>query len=171
MRLFPNKRVGFIFIILFWCEISISSWLKIQQSRPDFFLLFLVFYAFRIEWRNLIALGLLLGLTRDFFSNSYFGLETASFVASAVILQWVVPRLDREKNWVHWGTLLVVSFFNSVLYLAFLSFVDFPVRINGGTWLQLLIIPVYTSVVGAVLFPLMDRCLVGKVATKQYELF
>lgn len=57
MRFFANKRLIFILFVLIWFQLSLLSLFSIGQIKPDFFFIFLVFYALRINWKRVIELA------------------------------------------------------------------------------------------------------------------
>lgn len=96
MRFFSNKRLIFILVGLVWIQFSLLPLFSIGGIKPDFFFIFLAFYAFQIHWKPVVGLAFLIGLVRDLITNSFFGLETASIVGGGILLQFFAIRFHGQ---------------------------------------------------------------------------
>lgn len=171
MHPIADKRLVLIFLIVLWLQISFPKFSSLYQIKPDFFLIFLTFYAFQINWKKTLSLAVFIGLTKDLFSNSFFGIETASIMVAALLLQFCAAQLDRDKK-----TIQITSLFMfTLIHLFLFSILNFVV---GGKWLldqtfliKCFLISAYTSMAGFVLFPFFERWLKYILHDKQYELF
>lgn len=168
---FLNKRLALALAILGWLEFSIVPLISIRGVRPDFFFVFLVFYAFQIDTRSVIPLAFLLGLAKDFASNAFFGLETASLAGAAVLLRLLAVRFDREKRWIQMGSLFAFSGTALVLFSLAALLVQAPYGLNVPVMSKAFFIALYTTVFGFALIPFLDRWLRPSLRQKQYELF
>lgn len=171
MRLFVSKRVLFILIGIIWFELTVLPIFSVGTVKPNLFFIFLVFYAFHIDYYHLVGLALFFGLAKDIFTNSFFGLETASYVSSAALLQYAVMRLDREKKWIQWSSLFVFSFTNLLIFSFLALFVQRKYGLSLPVLGQAFFVSFYTTLLGAVLFPFFGRWAVAGYKSKQYELF
>lgn len=170
MRPFANKRLILVLSLLFWVEVSVLPIFSIRDVKPDLIFIFITFYAFRINWKQLMPLALVLGIVRDFMANSFFGLETASFVCGALLLQFFADQFYRDKRWIQilglfsfsWLTLLIYSVFSFVIKGHFL---------NELMLIKTFFIALYTTAAGIILFPLFEKWLKPALNVKQYELF
>ena len=171
MRLFSNKRLILVLLGLIWFELSFLPLFSIEQMKPDLFFIFLVFYAFQINWKRVVTLAFLIGFIQDLVTNWFFGLQTASYVAGAVLLQFFAIRFDRDKRWIQLTSLCAFSWV-SLLLFSFLAFLIQP-RYHLGEWVlvKTFLISIYTTVIGAILFPLFEKWLKPALRDKQYELF
>ena len=169
MHLFANKRLIFILILLFWIEVSVLPFCSIRGIKPDLIFIFITFYAFQIDWKRLVLLAFVLGIIRDLLTNSFFGLETASFVGGALLLQFFADQFYRER-WIQILGLFLFSWVTLILYSIF-TFVTEGHYFNEWMLAQTFFISVYTTVVGAILFPIFEKRLKQVLRVKQYELF
>ncbi len=169
MHLFANKRLIFILILLFWIEVSVLPFCSIHGIKPDLIFIFIAFYAFQIDWKRLVLLAFVLGIIRDLLTNSFFGLETASFVGGALLLQFFADQFYRER-WIQILSLFLFSWVTLILYSIF-TFVTEGHYFNEWMLAQTFFISVYTTVVGAILFPIFEKRLKQVLRVKQYELF
>ena len=171
MRFLPSKRLILICLGLIWLELSILPLLSIWQVKPDFFFIFLVFYAFRVDYRSLFPLAFVFGIAKDLLANSFFGLEVASYVSSSFLLQFLAVRFDREKRWIQLVSLFVFSFTSLILFSIFALLVQKQYGLNAQVMIKAFLISLYTTFFGFLLFPFLDRWLRATLRQKQYELF
>lgn len=169
MHLFANKRLIFILILLFWIEVSILPFCSIRGIKPDLIFIFITFYAFQIDWKRLVPLAFVLGIIRDLLTNSFFGLETASFVGGALLLQFFADQFYRER-WIQILGLFLFSWATLILYSIF-TFITEGHYFNERMLAQTFFISIYTTVIGAILFPIFEKRLKQVLYVKQYELF
>ena len=171
MSFFSNRRLILILVCLIWIEFSLAHYFSLGEAKPNFPFLFLVFYAFRVQWKRLVTLAFGLGLALDLLTNVHFGLQTASLVVGAVILKFFAVRFDRDKRWIQLACLFSFSW-SALLGFALLSvFVEGPNRMNEWMLGESVFASLYTTAVGACLFPLLEKWLVPALRPKQYELF
>ncbi len=172
MRFISDQRLVFILLAIVWFELSWLSLFSINQIKPDFFFIFIAFYAFRISWKRVVTLAFFVGLIRDLLTNSFFGLETAACVGGALLLQFFVIRFDRDKRWIQLASLFAFSWFNLLLFLA-LKFLLFREYFHFSEWifLKMFLISIYTTAVGSFAFPLLEQLPRSIFREKQYELF
>lgn len=142
-----------------------------QPIKPNFFFVFLAFYAFRINWKNTVFLGFLMGLIQDLITNSFFGLEIASYVGGAVLLQFFAVRFDREKHWIQLVSLFFFSWFSLILFSLLSVLVQHAYRLNEWVLMDTFFVSLYTAAIGFVLFPLFEKWLKPALQERQYELF
>lgn len=168
---FSNKRVIFVLLLLMWAELSLVPFFSIRGVKPDFLFIFLAFYAFKVEWKRLIRVAFVVGMLRDLMTNSFFGLETAAFVGSALALQFFAIQFDREKKWIQMVSLFIFSYFNLILFFSLNIFVAGHYQPIDWFWIKVFFISLYTTGVGFLLFPFLERWLQPVLYDKQYELF
>ena len=171
MHLFFNKRLILISLCLVWAELSLLSYLTIQNVKPDFFFIFLVFYAFRVDYRSVVTLALCFGLVKDVFANSFFGLETSSYVGGSILLRFLAAKFDREKQWLQMISLFMFSWFSLILFSFFALLVQKRYGFTPQVAVKAFLISAYTTILGALAIPLFDRWLGHTLRQKQYELF
>lgn len=170
MRLFANKRLILILALLFWIEISILPFCTIRGIKPDLIFIFITFYAFQIGWKQLIPLAFALGMARDLMTNSFFGVETASFIGGALLLQFFADQFYRDERWIQAVGLFSFSCFTLLLYSIF-TFVTEGHYFDEQMLSKTFFVSLYTTALGLILFPFLEKRLKHVLYVKQYELF
>ncbi len=171
MRTVPLERLIPAILILIWLELTLLPFFFIWEVKPDLFFLFLTFYAFRINRKEMISLAFLLGFIKDLLSNSFFGLETASFVGGAFGLQFLAVRFDREERWIQLAGLFSFSWCTLIFYSMVAWLVGAPYQVSEAAFAKSFLISAYTTAAGLVLFPVLEQWLKPALRTRQYELF
>ena len=171
MHSFLSKRLVLVVVGIVWLEFSFLPLLSLKDIKPDFFSIFLAFYAFRVNWRQIVPLAFFVGVVQDLITNSFFGLETVSYVGGALLLRFFAIRFDQEKRWVQLAGLFSVSWLVFIIFLVF-SFL-FEVHYSSGEWIltKTVLIALYTTILGSLLFPLLEKYLLPILGPRQYELF
>ena len=170
MHPFANKRLILVLLLLFWIEISILPFCSIRNIRPDLIFIFIAFYTFHVDWKRLIPLAFVLGIIRDLMTNSFFGLETASFIGGALLLQFFADQFYRDKRWIQAVGLFSFSWCTLLLYSIFMFVTEgrYP---DEQMMIKTFFISVYTTVLGIILFPFFGKWFKHTLHVKQYELF
>ncbi len=166
-----NSKVVFILLGLLWFQMAVIPLIQIGDIRPDFLFLFVVFFAFFLDHRRTILCAFLLGCFKDFLTNRFFGLEAASFVLGAAILNEIASRFDREDPWVQsWSTFLFS--FSALMIFQFLSgVVEEHASLNLFSLLKSFWISVYTTTLTLPAFSMFRSIVRLRPSVKQYELF
>ena len=171
MRFFLSKRYLGVIAGFLWTELSLLPIVTIGSIRPDFFLVFLVFYAFRIDYRSVVELAFFLGLLRDLFTTTSFGLETASFVLGGVFLRSIAIQFDREKRWIQLASLFMCSWLTLVTFSVLALLIQSHYGLNSWGLANAFYTACYTTLAGALILPLFDKWFGLMLRQKQYELF
>ena len=170
MRFFDRELI-LVLAVLVWIELSWPPLFSVGGVRPEPFFIFLAFYAFRIDWKRVVGLGLAVGLIQDFFTNSFFGLEAASYVAGTALLQFFAIRFDRDKRAVQLTSLFFFSWFTLILFSLMARLTGSALVLDPSNFLKALFISVYTTLAGSLLFPVLEKWLKPVFRQRQYELF
>ncbi len=170
MHLFTNKRLIFLLLVIIWVELSLLPLFSIHGVKPDLIMIFIAFYAFEIDWKQLIPLAFTIGIVRDLLTNSFFGLETASFVGGSLLLQFLAVRFDRDKRWIQMAGLFSFCWFTLILFLIF-TFVTEGHYPADWMFIKTFFVSLYTTIIGAILFSFFEKRLKQALHVKQYELF
>ncbi|MBI4358021.1 MAG: rod shape-determining protein MreD [Candidatus Omnitrophica bacterium] len=152
-------------------ELSLLPLFAVGRVQPDFFLIFLAFYAFRVSWKRIVTLSFFVGLLRDLVTNSFFGLETASCVGGAILLRFLALEFDREKRSVQLVSLFAFSWVTLLLFVLFSFLVGERYLFEEGIFVNMFLTVIYTSGFGWLLFPLLEKWLKPALQMRQYELF
>ena len=171
MRFFPSKRLIFVLIGLIWFQLSFLPLFSVGQIKPDFFFMFIVYYAFRIDWKRVVSLAFLVGLLEDLMTNSFFGLETASYVGGAILLRFIAIRFERDKLWIQLASLFCFSWTALILFLVVSALIHGRFLLDEWGLVKTFLISAYTTAVGSLAFPLFEKWLRPALKQRQYELF
>ena len=152
-------------------QFLITPFFSFQGIGPDLFVIFLVFYTFHVDWRHISPLAFFVGLVQDLITNSFFGLETASYVLGALVLQFFAIRFDREKRWIQLASLFCVSWFMLIIFSLLSFFIE--AHSISGEWILIktISIALYTTGVGFLVYPVLEKHALSLFGRKQYELF
>lgn len=165
-----KPRFIWYFLFLVWLQLSIRPAIAIHGIQPNFFFIFIAFYGFRVDRKSLPVIALVFGLIEDLFANTFFGLQTSSYVAGAILLQFLAVRFDREKGWIQMLSLFSAIFFSSLFFMFLSLFFQPMYGLNGLLVVSSLMDALYSVILSWVLFPLLEKWL-RPVLEKQYELF
>jgi len=172
VRFLHDRKLMMMLAVLIWFELSIASYFSVYSIRPDFFLIFLVFYAFRINWKPIVPIAFVLGVSKDIFSNSFFGVETASLALGAVFLEFLAVRFDREKRWIQLSTLFSFSLLSAILFFVISALIKPPSILGSWFLTKSLLSSCYTTLAGSAVLPMAERWLRFPLrGGRQYELF
>lgn len=165
-----KPRFIFYFLILIWLQLCVRPAIAVRGIQPNFFFILLAFYGFRIDRKSLPMLALIFGLIEDLFSNTFFGLQTSSYVAGAIVLQFLTVRFDRDKVWIQVTSLFSAMFLSSVFFMILSIFFQPKYGFGGILLVSGFMDALYSVLISWVLFPVFEKWLKPMLA-KQYELF
>lgn len=171
MPLRLNGKMVLWLALTVWFQMSFAPFLTWHGIRPDVTLLLLAFFAFFIDYHQLLLYAFLVGVLRDMLTNAFFGLETASLVVGALVLGQIAMRFDRSDKRIRWAGTFAFSFVTLLV-----SALLFAVTSRENWWgnvsfLRSFLIAVYTTLSGFVFFPLFYWMFQIEPRVKQYELF
>ncbi len=158
------------FLVLVWFQLSIRPVIAIRGIQPNFFFILLAFYGFKIDRKSMPFLALVFGLIEDLFANTFFGLHTSSYVAGAIVLQFLAVRFDRDKGWIQMLSLFTAVLFSSVFFLVLGLFFQPNLGMSQLLLVSAIMDSLYSMLLSWILFPLFEKWL-KPLLDKQYELF
>ena len=125
-----------------------------------------------MNWREAVALAFLIGVIQDLVTNSFFGLQTISYVGAALFLQFFSVRFDREKKWIQLAGLFSATWLVVILFSVF-SFAIGTRYFSEAEWMftKSVLIASYTTAFGFVFYPSFEKYLLPLFGPRQYELF
>jgi len=157
-KYYGSKLIFLIFLALA-LELKVLPMISIRGAQPDLFFILIAFYGFYIYPSRTLHFAVLLGILKDFFSGTVFGLETLAYGISGLLLWLLVQKMERE-NLYNQGLLLLLFSFVNLLVLGVLSII---VTENSLTPLQVVLkslsVSVYTCLLGPFLFDFLRRFL------------
>ncbi len=171
MHFLSNRRLIFALFVLVWFECSVPSFFQFRTIKPDFFLIFIAFYAFKVERKNVVVIAFILGLIKDLFANSFFGLETISYSLGAMFVKFLSDRLDRDKYVVAVPSLFTFSLVSLACYAAFAFASGVGQVFDLGVLWRIFYVSLYTTVFGLAALPVLEKWVKPGLGSKQYELF
>ncbi len=167
-----NRKVVVMGLGIVLLQAVIVPYFEIGNAVFDLTILFVAFFAFAVNYRRAIYAAFLIGFARDLFGNAFFGLEITAMTVSAVLLNEIIRRFDREDEWVQ----ISGTFLFCLAYLLFYNFLLSAARenyvVNGYALLKTGLVAIYTTLLAVPCFSLFRRFLFGvQRRPKQYELF
>ncbi len=112
IRVPRSKLILLVFLVFFLSLYFTAPVLSIRGIQPDLWVLLLLFYAFRVDWKKAPLFAFTLGLLKDFLSIRFFGLETFTLGAAAILLSFVLGKVERDDPL----NFVVSAFLFSLLY-------------------------------------------------------
>lgn len=161
LRLSTAKLV-LIVTLTFFISLYLVPFIAIRGCRPDLLLLFVIFYSFRVSWKQAPFVALGIGVLKDLLSLRMFGIETFALVAAGVLASFVMGVVEREESVI----LMTGAFLYSLFYewvcaaeYAFVcrSFSVFSEQAVRGVWNSL-----YTMLLLPLLFSFFERIAAGR---------
>lgn len=164
-------KVIFVLIGLTIADMTLAPSLRVHMIQPIWVYGLILYTAFYRGGKDTLLAAFLTGLLRDLVSNPVIGMEALSLTTAALLLEWVVPKLDRKSTLMHvicaLGFTAVAQFL--VLVLACLSS-----RSLAMSWYSLGVvirIAFYTACFIPFLFRILDALIRERQSFRQYELF
>lgn len=171
MRGISLIRLFLVSLGIVWLELTLIPMFSYGAFRMDLFIIFIAFYAFRVGWKELIWVALICGFLKELVSNSFFGLQMASYAGGAFLLQFIASRFDRDDRWIQLAGLLSFAWLVLILYVTLGLLIGLFDSFNGSVGLESILIALYTTLVGFFIFPLLEKWLRPQLKVRQYELF
>jgi len=158
----------FLLLILDFC---VTPVFKIGTAQP--FLLYSMVPYVAFQWRrpNILGIALLVGLLRDAAGSRLFGVETASVVMAALLLELAVQKVDRESMISRCGLMFLFIVVQTGISLMLLAFLGFQIPWTWYTLGACAGSAFYTMAAVPFFFFLTARWFGDRVPFKQYELF
>lgn len=93
----PKRKIVLLFFLVFFLSLYVvTPVVNVRGIGPDLWVLLLLFYAFRIDWKRSPLFAFSIGLLKDLLSAHFFGLETFALGASAILLSYVLGKVERD---------------------------------------------------------------------------
>lgn len=139
--------------------------------RPVLGYLLAVYAVFFAESGKVKGVALLVGLLRDLAGIEPLGVETLVLLAAAMVLAFIVPKIERESLWTRMGICFVFVFSVFLVRLAFSAFLSGSNAIPASTLVFSLYSALSTALISPFVFWLLQGWFGMRPALRQYELF
>ena len=156
------------FVIL--AQMALVPLISFNGITPDLIFLLVAFYAFAIDHRSVLWVAFSLGLCRDFLANTFFGLETASLVCGALLLQYAVAQFDRRDHFIKIASVFIFSLTTLALSASILLVIRGHAA-AGPEMFRILMISGYTAILSMGIFPIFEYLSGLERLVQQHELF
>ena len=110
-----GPQLIFLIVLFLLLELTVMPFCAVKGVRPDLFFILIAFYSFFIYPNRTPHFALLLGLVRELFSGTLFGLETLSYGISGFMLWFLVSKMERGNPYNQGALLFIFSFINLFL--------------------------------------------------------
>jgi rod shape-determining protein MreD len=155
-RVFSPKSL-LLLAAVFMISLYALPFIEIRGVKPDFWVLLVLYYAFRADWRAVPFFAFVVGFIKDILSPRYFGIEIFCLGMAALLLSYTLGKLERQDPLV---IVLSASAF-SLLYeigicLGYV-FVNATYDLTGILLLRALWISIYTLFCFPPVFFLFDH--------------
>lgn len=165
-----SAKVIFYLIFLTVMDGTIMPVLRIGPVYPSFLCLWVCYTAFQWGHGKTVYIAFWAGLARDFLGVGPVGMEATILVALALILDFLVQKMEREFPGMYLMLTFLFVFFAGVFRLILGYPDEIPAEILGNYLGLIALTALYTSVLLPVFSFLSDRWF-GSSSIKQYELF
>jgi len=154
-----GPQLIFLTFLALLLELTVVPLFAIQGAKPDLFFILLAFYSFFIYPSRTPHFAVFLGLIRELFAGSLFGIETLAYGLSGLMLWFAVSKMERE-NLYNQGALLFMFSFLNLMILAILNMNLSDTSLTFyPTLIKILSVSIYTCLVAPFLFEAIRRFL------------
>lgn len=164
-----SKRIIVLTLLFLLLDVVLIPHFGLRNYSPSFLLVLVVFYAFYVDWENVPYFAFLVGLLREVFSNSAFGLQIISFLIGAFVLRFLLRKVDRESLSMQ---LLATAIFSVLVLSVFnVGFLMMKSRFSLFLcdWSKIFLVSGINTALSFFVFLWFGRKM--KVRDRQYELF
>lgn len=121
LRLSSLEVLG-LALITFFLSLYMMPFLAFRGIQPDLWIVLILFYAFRVNWKRVPAFAMAVGCLRDLLSVRVFGVEIFALGVSALLLSYVVGKIERELAWILLASAFLFSLFYDLLRLGTVAY-------------------------------------------------
>ena len=163
-RLFSGK-IFVLTLFFLLLEVVFLPYLNFGGYAPSPLLILVVFYAFYINWEKVPQYAILVGFLKEIFSSSMFGLQIVSFCLGALILRFLLRKVERENI----AMQLAATFFFSLCVLSIFNLGLLKGNLFLCDWLKIFVVSIFNTVLSFFVFIWFGHKI--RVRDQQYELF
>ncbi len=107
-----SRKLIILVLVVFFLSLYAIPFFKIREIQPDLWILLVLFYAFRVDYKRAPLFSLGIGLLKDILSTRFFGLEIFSLGMVTILLSYVLGKIERDEP----VNLIVSAVVYSLLY-------------------------------------------------------
>ncbi|HOX54412.1 MAG TPA: rod shape-determining protein MreD [Candidatus Omnitrophota bacterium] len=149
-----------IFVAVF-LELNYPRFLSLFGIRPDFFIIFVVYFNLHLKRKNAILFSGLLGLIKDILSFARFGTNAVSFMICSLAIDKIKSSVyqDEFEKFLQLALVFLISLLNSLIFY-FLNIKMIAVELTFVKSLFFIMIPeaFYTTLVSPLIYTILKKC-------------
>lgn len=113
-------------LICIFLQSAVFSYLEIFNAKPDLLLLLVVMSALKTDWKNGVAVGLLVGFWIDLMNAAYFGSNMVVYAVVGAAFGALGMRFPHRTYEGYFFTAVAATLLSGILMLAVLSMLGLP---------------------------------------------
>ena len=164
-------KIIFYLLFLFLLDWSFVPLFAPGSFRPSFLYLAILYAAFVWQRSYLFPVALAAGLLRDLAGSQPLGVETAVLLSAAMLLDFLIHKIQRDSQLVKMATAFLFSFCSSAASLSLFIILSAPPNMNPYSFFFCLHSALATAIVSPVFFYFTSLWFHDRTPLKQYELF
>ena len=145
-----------IIVCISLTQTTLIHWINIGQAVPDLYFPLIVFYSFLTDMKRNTIANWFAGLSKDLFSDGYFGINAVFFVAIGLLLWSMRGILYRGHVVTQVTTTFIFSFMYNILYALHTTASFHSLRFFSTLWI-IFICSLYTALIVPVLFWIFSK--------------
>ncbi len=143
-------------VVTFFLDLYIAPFLTINGIKPDLWILLLLFYAFRVDWKRAPILAFGIGLMKELLSTRFFGIEIFSLGIPTLLLSYLIGKVEREDPIILISSAAIFSFAYELLSLASFVYLKGAYALLVDLLIRALWISLYTIVSFPLFFSFLE---------------
>jgi len=168
-RLVSAKVISW-FLLLAVLDGAVMPAFQIRAVYPSLLCLFVCYASFQWGASKTVFVAFWAGLLRDLLGGGSIGLEATLMVLLALLLDFLVQKMERQLTWIYYVITFLFVFFAGVLSFLLTSAGKLPATSVGGYFGIIAMNALYTSAL-LPFFNFFANGWFGRSSGKQYELF
>lgn len=159
-----KKKIILLIPIVFsaiFLQLNYPRFLSLFGIRPDFFVIFVVYFSLSFKRKHAILVSGFLGLIKDIFSFARFGTSAISFMICSLVIDKIKSSIyqDEFESFLQLAMVFLVSLFNSFLFY-FLNMKMIAPELSFFKSLFFIMIPeaFYTTLISPFVYQILKKC-------------
>jgi rod shape-determining protein MreD len=166
-----KKRIKLIlvFLGLFVFQFSFFPYFTFRGATPDLLAVLVVFYSLYVKKPRLLVFALLMGLAKDLYSSSFFGVNMLGYWLGAHALYFMTRKFHQDVLAIRIILVGIYTLVIQIIILLCMVMVDATFEPFGYLMVRALPGMFYTMLCGFFVVPLLKAIM--KDSLRQYNLF